>query len=187
MSMFLQMFIRERMSQTPSQVIMVVNDLKIGTWNLCLGLPNKKDIVTNYLNDNKIDLCCLQETEVQMGFPEKILNCNGYNLELELNVEKKRVGIYITSSLNYIRRQELEKTGFHVVIVDVICIPPIRIINVYRSFRPSGISPNKFFETQLEIVKNALTSNCYVMGDFNLDARMEGVDPYNYKYLTACY
>ena len=68
------------MSQTPSQVIMVVNDLKIGTWNLCLGLPNKKDIVTNYLNDNKIDLCCLQETEVQADFLADVLNTGGYNI-----------------------------------------------------------------------------------------------------------
>ena len=34
-------------------------------------------------------------------------------------------------------------------------------------------NPFNIFETQLSIIKHALTSNCYVMGDFNLDARME--------------
>ena len=80
------------------------SNLKIATWNLCLGLPNKKDIVTNYLNENKIGVCCLQETEVQINLPENILNCNGFNLELELNIEKKRVGIYVANGINYIRR-----------------------------------------------------------------------------------
>ena len=71
------------------------SSLKIGTWNLCLGLPNKKDIVTDYLKMNKVNVCCLQETEGQANFPENVLNTGGFNLELELNDVKKRVGIYI--------------------------------------------------------------------------------------------
>ena len=75
--------------------------IKIGTWNLCLGLPNKKDIVTRYLKENNVDVCCLQETEVQLDFPENILNCFGYNLELENNDVKKRTGIYIAQGIDY--------------------------------------------------------------------------------------
>ena len=48
--------------------------LKIGTWNLCLGLPNKKDIVTDYLKLNSVNICCLQETDVPVNFPEIVLN-----------------------------------------------------------------------------------------------------------------
>ena len=66
-------------------------NIKIGSWNLCLGLPNKKDIVTQYLNENNIAICCLQETEVPDNFPEITLNSNGYILELEQNVEKKEL------------------------------------------------------------------------------------------------
>ena len=117
------------------------SQIKIGTWNLCLGLANKKDIVTRYLKENNVGVCCLQETEVQSDFPENILNCSGYTLELELNDEKKRSGIYVAQGIDYIRRKEYEKTGFHVVIIDLIRSLPIRIICVYRSFRPSGISP----------------------------------------------
>ena len=32
-----------------------------------------------------VSFCCLQETEVPAGYPEKVLNCGNYNLELELN------------------------------------------------------------------------------------------------------
>ena len=91
------------------------------------------------------------------------------------------MGIYIAQGIDYIRRKEYEKSGFHIVIIDLIRSLPIIIICVYRSFRPTGISPIKFFDTQLGILKNALTSNCYILGDFNLDARMEGIDSYSYK------
>ena len=128
--------------------------IKIGTWNLCLGLPNKKDIVTRYLKENNVDVCCLQETEVQLDFPENILNCCGYNLELENNDVKKRTGIYIAQGIDYIRRKEYEKSGFHIVIIDLIRSLPIIIICVYCSFRPTGISPIKFFDTQLGILSS---------------------------------
>ena len=68
---------------------------KIGTYNLCLGLANKKDIVMSYLNTLDIKVCCLQETEIPNGYPEKILNLGDYNLEHEVNSVKKRVGIYM--------------------------------------------------------------------------------------------
>ena len=47
--------------------------MKIATWNLCLGLSNKKDTVCDYLAVNNITACCLQETEIPMNFPEDIL------------------------------------------------------------------------------------------------------------------
>ena len=61
------------------------NNLKIATWNLCLGLATKKDIVTEYLKASDISVCCLLETEVPTNFPASVLNCNNYGLELELN------------------------------------------------------------------------------------------------------
>ena len=63
----------------------MTNNYKLCTWNLCLGLSNKKDIVTSYLKLNNVDVCCLQETEIPDNFPENVLNTGGYNLELELN------------------------------------------------------------------------------------------------------
>ena len=106
----------------------MTNQLKIGTWNLCLGLPNKKDIVTNYLNTNGVSVCCLQETEIPQNFPIDILNCNGFNIELEQNEDSMRVGIYIAQNINYVRRNDLEIKGCHVVIVDICNVVSFRII-----------------------------------------------------------
>ena len=61
----------------------------------------------------------------------------------------------------------------HIVIVDVYVEKCIRIVSVYRSFRPIDMTPGRFFEVQLEMLANAQCSSCYILGDFNLDARME--------------
>ena len=116
---------------------------------------------------------CLQETEIPLNYPENILNHNDYLLELEQNDDKKRVGIYISKDIKFKRRADLEKKNCHIVIIDVLGIVNCRILNVYRSFRPPGLlSPNTFFDKQLEVISGALTSNSIVLGDFNLDAKM---------------
>ena len=161
---------------------MAENQLRIGTWNLCLGLSNKKDIITSCLSSLSVEICCLQETEIPMGFPENILNSGEYNVELELNTEKKRVGIYLHKNLKYVRRLDLEKEDHHIVIIDVIASKNFRLINLYRSFRPQGgMSPETFFISQLGVVKNAQSKDCLVMGDFNLDVNMSMRPDYSYK------
>ena len=40
------------------------NQFKIASWNLCLGLSNKKDIVFQMILNEKIYVCCLQEIEI---------------------------------------------------------------------------------------------------------------------------
>ena len=160
--------------------------LKIGTWNLCLGLPNKKDIVTDYLKLNSVNVCCLQETDVPVNFPEIVLNTGGFNLELEQNDVKKRVGVYIHKDIKYKRRNDLESKNFHIVICDIITTRVTRIVCLYRSFKPPGmLSPDAFFNAQLAIIKNALNDNCIIMGDFNLDACMSHRPDYKYKIPLA--
>ena len=78
---------------------MVTDYIILGTWNLCLGLPNKKDYVTHTLKSNNIDICCLQECEVPINLQEKTLTSKDYKIEFETNDFKKRVGIYIRNDV----------------------------------------------------------------------------------------
>ena len=55
-------------------------NIKIGTWNLCLGLRNKKDSVSKILIQNKLDIVCLQETDMEQNYPHNILSFKGYKL-----------------------------------------------------------------------------------------------------------
>ena len=43
-------------------------NLNLATWNLCLGLANKRDIVSQTLRDESIDICVLQEIDVLPGY-----------------------------------------------------------------------------------------------------------------------
>ena len=47
------------------------------------------------------------------------------------------------------------------------------------------LSPNSFFKAQLEILKNSITDNCLIMGDFNLDVKMIGRSDYSNKVLLS--
>ena len=104
----------------------------------------------NLLNENDIGICGLQEAEVPMNFPENILDCGGYVLELELNNEKKRAGFYIRNDISYIRRLDLEMNNVHVLVVDIDADVKFCVINVYRSFRPQGsLTAEGLFEIRI--------------------------------------
>lgn len=51
---------------------------KIGTLNLCLGLSNKKDLVKKMIIDEKIDILCLQETELEINVDQNLMSFNGF-------------------------------------------------------------------------------------------------------------
>ena len=58
----------------------------------------------------------------------------------------------------------------------------MRIINIYRSFRPQGtLSPTDLFSKQLEVISKAMMDECIIVGDFNLDVRRNLSNDYSYK------
>ena len=54
--------------------------IKLATWNLCLGLINKKMYVTEMMKLNRIDVCCLQEIDIKPSYNHEILSWKGYSL-----------------------------------------------------------------------------------------------------------
>ena len=155
---------------------------RIATLNLCLGLKNKKDLVKHLITENKIDILCLQETEIEINIDHKLLSLPGFNFESEIGGSKSRVGTYVNSNLNYIRRPDLEGVNSHLVIIDVKSNPQLRIINIYRSFcPPDNQTPREFFKNQLGLLKIAINSNTILMGDFNLDWNKKYLESYQFK------
>ena len=90
--------------------------INISTLNLCLGLRNKKYLVKNLLEEKKIDILCMQETEITGDINVKELETSNYSLELEVNIVKSRVGFYVSKKLNYIRRSDLEGVNSNLII-----------------------------------------------------------------------
>ena len=52
--------------------------IKISTLNLCLGLKNKKLLVKKLLEENDIDVLCMQETEVMKDINHNELKISEY-------------------------------------------------------------------------------------------------------------
>ena len=67
--------------------------VKIASWNLCLGLINKKDNVINTLKKEKIDICLTQETEIMKDYNLELLSDKAYKIEVEVATEKSRCAI----------------------------------------------------------------------------------------------
>ena len=42
-------------------------NLKLASLNLCLGLRKKKDDIANIVRENKINILCMQEIELEPG------------------------------------------------------------------------------------------------------------------------
>ena len=125
--------------------------IKVATWNLCLGLKNKKDYVYDTLRREKIDICLLQEVEINTNYPLNILSAKDYSIEVEKNDTKARCAIVIGKGIEYERREELEGNNLGIVVIDVNVDTTYRIVNVYRQFNPppkkKSLSKRTFFLT----------------------------------------
>jgi hypothetical protein len=148
--------------------------IKIATWNVCLGMKNKRDLITETLRREKIDICCLQEIEIENNYPINILASKDYKFECETNDIKSRTGMYIKNCIDYVRMYNLEGSNNGLVIIDIKSSKSYRLINVYRVFNPqNGRTATENFKNQLQIIVNSILSdpakNIIVTGDFNLD------------------
>ena len=156
--------------RTHIQLIMI----KCATWNVCLGLTNKKDIVLNELRRLDISICSLQEVDIKKDFPIDTLASKDYKIEVENNSIKARTAIYIKTDIEYKRMNTIEEPELNVIIIDINLKTKVRLVNLYRVFNPvNGMSQIDFFRNQMRIVHNALAtsngSNVIINGDFNLD------------------
>ena len=157
--------------------------INLGTLNLCLGLTNKKEIVKRLINDENIDILCLQETELTNNLDHNLMSFPGYVYETENNDECSRVGCYLSTRVTYTRRTDLEGKNAHLIVLDVKANKDIRIINVYRSFNPINYhSPYEFFKYQMDLISEAYnTKNTILLGDFNLDWDKKDLINYPFK------
>ena len=95
----------------------------------------------------------MQETEVTGDIDVTELETSNFCLELETNSVKSRVGFYISKTLNYMQRQDLEGVISNVIIIDVIGLTNLRVINVYRTFATqAGDTQQSKFKYQLSII-----------------------------------
>ena len=76
-------------------------EIKIASLNLCLGLQSKKNLVKETILHDKIDILCMQETEININLDHNLLSFPGYSIEVEKNSQNATVAFYINNSINY--------------------------------------------------------------------------------------
>ena len=108
----------------------------IATWNVCLGLQNKKDYIVDTIRKEGVDICMIQEAEIKKDYPVNILSSKDYKIELEKFTVKARCAALIKNNINYTRRSDLEGEDNCLMIIDVHGTKHYRLINVYRTFNP---------------------------------------------------
>ena len=115
--------------------------IKLSTWNICLGLKNKKDYIYQVIDEKGIDVCLLQEVEIDKDYDANLLTKGQFKIEVEKNKVKARVAILIKDNIDYERRRDLEAEDLGIVIIDLNGINKFRVINLYRSFNPNNNMP----------------------------------------------
>jgi exonuclease III len=119
---------------------------------------NKKEAIKQTLKENHVDICCMQEVELQQDYPSQLMTFPGFSIEVEKNDTKSRVAMLIKSEINYTRCSELEGTNSNLMVVDINNGTKLRLINIYRSFAPqNNIGQREKFKYQLHLMKNAIT------------------------------
>ena len=71
------------------------NKLKIGSWNLCLGLFHKKDYVRTLMSTHKLDILNLQEADIPFNVNVSLLGIANYTIEIEKTQSIRRVATYV--------------------------------------------------------------------------------------------
>ena len=124
--------------------------MKLATWNICLGLKNKKDYIYQVINEKNIDICLLQEVEIEKDFDANLLTSRDHKIEVETNCVKARTAVIIKDNIEYTRKHDIEEDNMGIIIIDLTGNAKFRIVNVYRSFNPNNnMSPIQFFESQI--------------------------------------
>ena len=162
--------------------------IKIATWNVCLGLKPKKDYISTKIKEESINICCIQECEIEPDYPENLLTFRDYRIEIETNTMKSRCCIYLNNSISYTRRKELEGINNHIIVVDLDLKEKYRLINIYRTFAPQGgVSPSDKFDVQINLISSAVVDSPnripLIVGDFNLDYNKIFNSEYQHKLL----
>ena len=87
---------------------MTTPNLKLCTWNVCLGAKYKKHHIKCLLEEHSIDILCIQEAEIKQDDDVSLLDIQGYTVEIEkeIQMEKRRTIIYVKNSIKYVRQGE---------------------------------------------------------------------------------
>lgn len=120
------------------------------------------------LNDQCLDVLCLNETRLDSTISDNQIHIDGYSI---IRRDRNRTGggvcIYVRSNLNYIVRHDLPTDAYEILSID-ITKPNSSPFNVTALYRPPACDDN-FFSTMENIVRvlDNESIEYFLLGDLN--------------------
>ena len=159
--------------------------LRICTWNVCLGARTKLPTIKTLLHEYDIDILCIQEADIKPEEDVSDYRVSGYELETEKTTTQFKIRslVYIKTEINYKRLEDDESENSHIILVKV---KDVTIAAMYRTYQLTHKADHaSALNEQIETLEaSCLTSKHFLLlGDINLDA-MKRTDPsYHHRAL----
>ena len=162
-------------------------NISLCTWNVCLGARCKLSIIKDLLNDNKIDVLCVQESEIKSEENLEEYQITNYSLEAEIVSAgfKIRTVMYIKSDISYRRINQLEKADSHQIVIKLLKANVV-VTSLYRTYQLTVHQDYvAAFKDQISIVDSILQqeNKLIILGDFNLDQNKWSDPSYHHSRL----
>ena len=140
------------------------NELKIATWNCCLGLFHKLCYLKQELLITKIDILFVQEAEIDTNVDPTFYEIDNYNLHFDQTRQSKvRIAAYVKKSLRY-----TAQTWSSCELVNIV-IEKTNIFGVYRPFKLVN-SSSDYVDTLIQNIRDSSRKErTIITGDINFD------------------
>jgi len=162
-------------------------NIRIVTWNVCLGSKCKISIIKDFLNENEIDVLCLQEVEIKPGEGIDEYEIQNYCIELENTSAqfKIRTMMYINRNIGYRRLHSIERPDTHLIFVHLLG-PNVYVASLYRTYQLTvHLDHLSAFNEQIETLTSLFEGDkkIILLGDFNLDQLKRNDPTYHHSRL----
>ena len=157
--------------------------ITVASWNLCNGLINKVQYVSDLLTEEDLDILFLQETELKSDVSLSLLQISGYNIEMANTDGVVRTVAYVKTSIIYTRKKETNGTNVILLNLDKK-YAVTQLAGIYRPFKMTENQTQlNHFRQQLKEITNWLKDEemCLLTGDFNLDFNKCNVQIYQQR------
>ena len=108
--------------------------LRICTWNVCLGARTKLPTIKTLLHEHDIDILCIQEADIKPEEDVSDYRVSGYELETEKTTTQFKIRslVYIRTEINYKRLGDDESENSHIILIRV---KDVTIAAMYRTYQ----------------------------------------------------
>ena len=155
-------------------------NIRVASWNICLGVSNKLNYIKNLLCTENIDVLFIQESEIQNQTNRSFYDIDNYKLEISetINSGKARMCCYIKKDITYI----VNKTNNSIELIS-LKIGNLTLNGYYRPFKtPHHSNKLEYIQESVEALV-MIPKNKYeiLIGDFNLDTNHKNNPNYRNK------